>query len=72
MTEFEGTGAGGFECAEEPDGALMGIGTAGAADAARGARGAARASVQRMKGLVGAAGGLLTVLHLAIDYFRRH
>jgi hypothetical protein len=28
-------------------------------------------SVQRMKGLVGATGGLLTVFHLAIDYFRR-
>ena len=28
-------------------------------------------SVQRMKGLVGAAGGLLTVFHLAVDYFRR-
>jgi hypothetical protein len=28
-------------------------------------------SVQRMKGLVGATGGLLTAFHLAIDYFRR-
>ncbi|MEI9981692.1 MAG: hypothetical protein WDN23_22390 [Edaphobacter sp.] len=28
-------------------------------------------SVQRVKGLVGAMGGLLTVFHLAIDYFRR-
>ena len=28
-------------------------------------------SVQRVKGLVGAAGGVLTALHLAIDYFRR-
>jgi hypothetical protein len=28
-------------------------------------------TVQRMKGLVGAGGGLLTVFHLAIDYFRR-
>jgi len=28
-------------------------------------------SVQRVKGLVGALGGLLTVFHLAIDYFRR-
>lgn len=28
-------------------------------------------SVQRMKGLVGAAGSLLTVFHFAIDYFRR-
>jgi hypothetical protein len=28
-------------------------------------------SVQRMKGLVGAVSGLMTVFHLAIDYFRR-
>ncbi len=28
-------------------------------------------SVQRVKGFVGAVGGLLTALHLAIDYFRR-
>jgi hypothetical protein len=28
-------------------------------------------SVQRMKGLMGAVGGLLTVIHLAFDYFRR-
>jgi hypothetical protein len=28
-------------------------------------------TVQRMKGLAGAAGALLTVIHLAIDYFRR-
>jgi hypothetical protein len=28
-------------------------------------------SVQRVKGLMGAVGGLLTIFHLAIDYFRR-
>ncbi len=28
-------------------------------------------SVQRMKGMVGVLGGLLTAFHLAIDYFRR-
>ena len=28
-------------------------------------------SLQRLKGVVGAAGGLLTVFHVAIDYFRR-
>jgi hypothetical protein len=28
-------------------------------------------SVQRLKGLVGAAGGFLAVFHLAIEYFRR-
>ena len=28
-------------------------------------------SVQRIKGLVGAVGGLLTALHVAIDYFRQ-
>jgi hypothetical protein len=28
-------------------------------------------SVQRLKGLAGAAGGLLAVFHLAIEYFRR-
>jgi hypothetical protein len=28
-------------------------------------------SVQRMKGVMGAAGGLLTVLHVAIDFFSR-
>jgi hypothetical protein len=28
-------------------------------------------TVQRMKGLVSAAGGVLTVFHVAIDYFRR-
>jgi hypothetical protein len=27
--------------------------------------------LQRLKGVVGAAGGLLTVFHVAIDYFRR-
>ncbi len=29
-------------------------------------------SVQRLKGLAGAAGGALTVMHLAMDYFRKH
>jgi hypothetical protein len=28
-------------------------------------------SVQRIKGMVGAVGGLLTAVHVAIDYFRR-
>ena len=28
-------------------------------------------SMQRIKGLVGAVGGLLTAFHVAIDYFRR-
>jgi hypothetical protein len=28
-------------------------------------------SVQRIKGFVGAMGGLLTAFHVAIDYFRR-
>ena len=28
-------------------------------------------SVQRMKGVLSAVGGLLTTFHLAIDYFRR-
>jgi hypothetical protein len=28
-------------------------------------------SVQRMKGFVGAAGGLLTAFHLVVDYLRR-
>jgi hypothetical protein len=28
-------------------------------------------SVQRVKGFVGAMSGLLTIFHLAIDYFRR-
>jgi hypothetical protein len=28
-------------------------------------------SVQRIKGVVGAVGGLLTVFHMTIDYFRR-
>jgi hypothetical protein len=28
-------------------------------------------SVQRIKGIAGAVGGLLTVFHLTIDYFRR-
>jgi hypothetical protein len=28
-------------------------------------------SVQRIKGLVGAMGGVLTAFHVAIDYFRR-
>jgi hypothetical protein len=27
--------------------------------------------VQRIKGLVGAVGGLVTAFHVAIDYFRR-
>ena len=29
-------------------------------------------SVQRLKGVAGAAGGALTIVHLAIDYFRRN
>ena len=29
-------------------------------------------SVQRMKGVAGAAGGVLTAVHLAIDYLRRN
>ena len=28
--------------------------------------------MQRMKGVAGTAGGLLTIAHLAMDYFRRH
>jgi hypothetical protein len=71
MTEFEGQVLADLSVLRNQMNQLMGIGQPGRLTQIEERVERHEHSVQRMKGLVGAAGGLLTVFHLAIDYFRR-
>jgi hypothetical protein len=71
MTEFEGTVLADLSVLKSQMEQLMGIGQPGRLTQLEARVDRHEQSVQRMKGLVSAAGGLLTMAHLAIDYFRR-
>ncbi len=71
MTEFEGQVLADLRVLKSQVESLLGIGQPGRLTQLEERVERHEHSVQRMKGLVGAVGGLLTVFHLAIDYFRR-
>ena len=71
MTEFEGQVLADLNVLKNQMDQLMGVGQPGRLPRLEERVERHERSVQRMKGLVGAAGGVLTVLHLAIDYFRQ-
>jgi hypothetical protein len=71
MTEFEGQILADLSVLKSQMKQLMGIGQPGRLAQLEERVERHERSVQRMKGLMGAVSGLLTVVHLAIDYFRR-
>ena len=71
MTDFEGEVLADLSVLKSQMEQLMGIGQPGRLTHLEGRVERHERSVQRMKGVVGALGGLMTVFHLAIDYFRR-
>ena len=71
MTEFEGQVLADLSVLKSQMAQLMGVGQPGRLTQLEERVARHERSVQRVKGLVGAVGGLLTVFHLAIDYFRR-
>jgi hypothetical protein len=71
MTEFEAQALADLSVLKSQMKQLMGIGQPGRLTLLEERVERHERSVQRLKGLVGAAGGLLTVFHLAIEYFRR-
>jgi hypothetical protein len=71
MTEFEGQVLADLSVLKNQMNQLMGVGQPGRLTRLEERVEQHERSVQRVKGLVGAAGGVLTVFHLAIDYFRR-
>jgi hypothetical protein len=71
MTEFEGQVLADLSVLRNQMNQLMGIGQPGRLIHLEERVERHERSVQRIKGLVGAVGGLLTVLHVAVDYFRR-
>ena len=71
MTEFEGQILADLSVLKSQMKLLMGIGQPGRLTQLEERVERHEQSVQRLKGFAGAAGGLLTVVHLAIDYFRR-
>ncbi|MGD0443015.1 MAG: hypothetical protein ABSA39_03675 [Edaphobacter sp.] len=71
MTEFEGQVLADLSVLKNQMNQLIGIGQPGRLTQLEERVEQHERSVQRVKGMVGALGGLLTVFHLAIDYFRR-
>jgi hypothetical protein len=71
MTEFEGQVLADLSVLKNQMDQLMGIGQPGRLTQLEERVERHERSVQRMKGLLGAVSGVLTVFHLAIDYFRR-
>ena len=71
MTEFEGQVLADLCVLKSQMKQLLGIGQPGRLTQLEERVERHERSVQRMKGLVGALGGLLTMFHLAIDYLRR-
>lgn len=72
MTEFEGQVLADLSVLKSQMKQLMGIGQPGRLNHLEERVDRHEKSVQRMKGVAGAAGGMLTIFHLAVDYFRRH
>jgi hypothetical protein len=71
MTEFEGQVLADLSVLKSQMKQLLGVGQPGRLTQIEERVERHERTVQRMKGLAGAAGALLTVIHLAIDYFRR-
>ncbi len=71
MTEFEGQVLADLSVLKSQMEHLLGVGQPGRLTQLEERVERHERSVQRVKGLVGALGGLLTVFHLAVDYFRR-
>ena len=71
MTEFEGQVLADLSVLKSQMDQLMGIGQPGRLTQLEERVERHERSVQRMKGVLGAAGGLLTVFQLAMDYFWR-
>ena len=71
MTEFEGQVLADLSVLKNQMNQLIGIGQPGRLTQIEERVERHERSVQRVKGLMGAVGGLLTIFHLAIDYFRR-
>jgi len=71
MTEFEGQVLADLRVLKSQMDQLMGVGQPGRLTQIEARVEQHERSVQRMKGLAGATGILLTVIHLVIDYFRR-
>jgi hypothetical protein len=71
MTEFEGQVLADLSVLKNQMEALLGIGQPGRLTQLEERVDKHERSVQRVKGFVGAVSGILTVFHLAIDYFRR-
>ena len=71
MTEFEGQVLADLRVLKSQMEQLMGIGQPGRITQIEERVERHEVAVQRLKGLAGAFGGLLTILHLAIDSMRR-
>ena len=71
MTEFEGQVLADLSVLKSQMQQLMGIGQPGRIAELEDRVERHERAVQRMKGLVGAGGTVLAMVHLAIDYFRR-
>jgi len=71
MTEFEGQVLADLSVLKNQMNQLLGVGQPGRLTQLEERVEQHERSVQRIKGLVGAVGGVLTALHVAIDYFRR-
>ncbi len=72
MTEFEGQVLADLSVLKAQMRQVMGIGEPGRLHQLEERVERHERSVQRLKGVAGAMGGLLTMVHLALDYFRRH
>lgn len=71
MTEFEGQVLADLSVLKSQMQQVMGIGQPGRLTQLEGRVEQHERGMQRMKGLFTAAGGLLTVLQVAVEYFRR-
>lgn len=71
MTEFEGQVLGDLRVLKSQMDQLMGIGQPGRLTQLEERVERHERSVQRVKGFTTAAGALVTLVHLAMDYFRR-
>ena len=72
MTEFEGKVLADLSVLKAQMRQVMGIGEPGRLHQLEDRVERHERSVQRLKGVAGAAGGALTLVHLALDYFRKH
>ena len=71
MTEFEGQVLAELSVLQSQMKQLLGVGQPGRLTELEARVDRHERAVERMKGLVGALGGVLTLVHLVIDYVRR-